>query len=291
MMARKALHIATKQGRPLVVGVVAIMIALAAAPCAATADPLASAWTRGFSNEARLVAGRADAGSGARLFAGFEIAMPTGWKTYWRTPGEAGGMPPEFDWSASDNLVSARVLYPAPKRLTDKSGTALGYKDRVLFPIEITAADPAKPITLRIKAVYGVCKELCVPAEADVTLEIPPAAESSGEIAEALAFVPRFVPRHGQDPMLANWSVETGSANPRLLIEVADPAGGAGDAFVEAPDGAYVPLPNAVGTKDGRTLYEVDLSDGVDIKALSGKALTVTLIGAKGQSETTITLK
>ena len=254
----------------------------------ADAAELASDWVKGFNNEARLIAGVADAGSGSALFAGVEIAMPPGWKTYWRTPGEAGGVPPEFDWSASENLASAKVLYPAPSRLTDKSGVVVGYHDRVLFPLEIAPADRVKPILLRVKAAYGVCKELCIPAEAEFTLEIPPGAAPSDAIARAIALTPRYVARAGVDPVLKSWTFE----KPRLTLEVADPAGADfGDAFVEAPDSLYVPLPKLIERKGGVSLYEVDLSDGADIAALSGKALTVTLIGAKGQSETTITLQ
>lgn len=264
-----------------------IAIATAGRGAPADAAELASDWVKGFNNEARLIAGEADAGSGSALFAGVEIAMQPGWKTYWRTPGESG-VPPEFDWSASENLASARVLYPAPSRLTDKSGVVVGYHDRVLFPLEIAPADRVKPILLRVKAAYGVCKDLCIPAEAEFTLKIPPGAGPSDAIARALALTPRYVARAGVDPVLKSWTFE----KPRLTLEVADPAGAdMGDAFVEAPDGLYVPLPKLIERKGGVSLYEVDLSDGADIAALSGKALTVTLIGAKGQSETTITLQ
>lgn len=256
---------------------------------AAIAEAPAQTQVRGYNSEARLLAGRAGAGSESTLFAGVEITMPAGWKTYWRTPGESG-VPPEFDWSGSSNLRSARVHYPAPRRLTDPSGSIVGYQERVLFPIEIAPTDPAKPILLHLKAAYGVCKELCVPAEVEFALEIPPTVDNSDEIAEALARVPRPAPRAGLDPTIAKWSLET-FGKPRLLLEVSDPSGTSGDAFLEAPDKTYLPLPTIVRSKDGLTTFEVDLSNGVDVKALIGKSLTVTLVGAKGQSETTMTVK
>lgn len=268
----------------------AMIGAMAIFSTSATAASLSSEWVRGFNNEARVVAGKAGSATGGKILAGFELKMPAGWKTYWRTPGEAGGVPPEFDWSASENLASARVLYPAPRRLTDKSGSVIGYLDRVLFPIELTPIDSAKPVLLRIKAAYGVCKELCVPAEAEVAVDIEPDAEPSSEIEAALALVPTLNPQVGKDPIVANFVLESGAGKPRLLLEVADPAPETLDAFVEAPDGVYVPLPKSIEAKGPNARFEVDLSD-VDLKALSGKALTVTLVGAKGQSETTIPLK
>ncbi|MGZ5914086.1 MAG: protein-disulfide reductase DsbD domain-containing protein, partial [Hyphomicrobium sp.] len=122
------------------------------------ATGLASDWVEGHSSRARLIAGNG--------MAGVEVEMPEGWKTYWRTPGDAGGVPPSFDWSKSENLAAATVLYPAPKRFSDRAGDTVGYKGTVVFPVRLTAKDPGKPIDLRLSLEYGVCKEICIPAEA-----------------------------------------------------------------------------------------------------------------------------
>ena len=63
------------------------------------------------------------------------------------------------------------------------------------------------------------------------------------------------------------------------------------DAFVVASGGTYVPLPKRVANASGKAVFEVDLTDGVDIKDLKGKPLTVTMVDGKGQSEATITLE
>lgn len=255
---------------------------------AAMAAGAASAWTEGYNNKSRLLSGAGLAPSEAPLFAGFEIAMPPGWKTYWRSPGDAGGVPPSFDWSGSENLGSAHVLYPAPHRLIDKSGAAIGYKDHVLLPIEIMPKDAAKPVKLRLKAEYGVCKDICIPAEAAMELDIGPAPDVSSEISEAFALVPRTTPKAGADPVITKWAIEGADTKPVLKIEVSDPGGQGGDAFVEAPEGLYVPVPKKTSDANSRATYEVDLSDGVDFQALRGQNLTVTLVGAKGQSQAVI---
>lgn len=255
---------------------------------AAMAAGAASAWSEGYNNKSRLLAGAGVSPSAAPLLAGLEIAMPVGWKTYWRSPGDAGGVPPSFDWSGSENLGAARVLYPAPHRLIDKSGAAIGYKDHVLLPIEITPKDAAKPVKLRLKAEYGVCKDICIPAETALELDLSPAADVSDEISQAFALVPRTTPT-ASDPVIAKWTVEGAAANKSVLkIEVADPGIQGGDAFVEAPEGLYVPVPKKTSDANGRATYEVDLSEGVDFKALRGQNLTVTLVGAKGQSQAVI---
>jgi len=56
---------------------------------------------------ADLVAGRQGAQGGRT--AGLVLDIAPGWKTYWRHPG-AAGVPPQFDWSRSENLRSVQLL-------------------------------------------------------------------------------------------------------------------------------------------------------------------------------------
>src|SRR5665647_808307 len=139
---------------------------LGAAALAADESP----WSQDSRSAVRLVAG-ANKNGEAPLRAGIEITLQPGWKTYWRYPGDSG-VPPRFDFSGSDNLKSAKVLYPAPHLFADEAGNSLGYKDAVIFPVLISPLLPGKPITLRLKLDYAVCEKLCIPAEgrADLTL-------------------------------------------------------------------------------------------------------------------------
>jgi DsbC/DsbD-like thiol-disulfide interchange protein len=271
--------------------IVATLLPLAVfAASPAMAGGLASPWVEGFNNKSRLLAGRSPNDGTTTAYAAIEIAMTAGWKTYWRSPGEAGGVPPEFDWSASENLAEAHVLYPAPHRLVDKAGATIGYKDHIIFPLALTAKDPSQPIGLKLKAAYGVCKELCVPAEVDLEISVPPGADVSGEIAAVLPSVPRTAPIQGSDPIVTAWRVDMRGGKHFLVFDVSDPAGSGGDAFADAADGVYVPLPKKISEGGGKAVYEVDLTDGTDYKDLKGKPIALTLVGSKGQSETSIML-
>ena len=277
--------------RPHALGLFALFTAISALALAppVAAEGLASPWVEGFNNKSRLIAGRADLGGKSALYAGLEVAMPEGWKTYWRAPGESG-VPPEFDWKGSENLESATVFYPAPHRLIDKGGTNIGYKDHVIFPMAIAAKDPAKPVTLKLKAAYGVCKELCVPAEAELKLIVPANPAPSEEIAAVLSSVPRTTPVAESDPVLSKWRVDDKGGKPILVLEVSDPGGTGGDAFVDVPGAIYLPLPVKLPAANGHSVYEVNLTEGAEIKDLKDKPIAVTLTGSKGQSETFITL-
>lgn len=255
------------------------------------AVPVASDWVQGYDTKTRLIAGRADLDGQQSLYAGVEVAMPKGWKTYWRVPGDAGGVPPEFDWKGSQNLAATRVLYPAPHRMHDKAGDAVGYKDSVIFPILLTPKDKTKPVVLHGKVDYGLCKDICIPAQAEFQVSIPPGVGISSELADTLADVPQQHPRAGIDPKLAAWHLDRSSGKPKLVLNIETASPKTADVFVVAPGDTYVPLPKRVADHAGKAAFEVDLADGVDIKDLKGKPLTVTMVDGKGQSETTITLE
>lgn len=260
-------------------------------------EPGVSPWVEGFNNKVRLVAGIVPAPAGgshnSQKVAGVEIALPSGWKTYWRTPGESG-VPPEFDFSASENLKSAELLYPAPHRLVDRGGTNFGYKEHVVFPVVISAIDETKPVMLKLKAAFGACKELCIPVEAELQLAVPvdlsvPAAISDS-ISAALASVP--VSNASAMPKVASWSIDQNGGRPKLILKIQLPPDATDqDAFADIADGTYVPMPHKTAESGVNTTYEVDLANGVDFAAIKGKTIRVTLTSSKGNSETAIKIE
>ncbi|MFL5033748.1 MAG: protein-disulfide reductase DsbD domain-containing protein [Microvirga sp.] len=245
-------------------------LVLAAAAVAGEASP----WVEGHHSRARLVAGGAD---GAARLAAIEIVLDPGFKTYWRSPGESG-LPPAFDWAWSENLSAAEVLWPAPHRFEDAGGVAYGYKDRVLLPVRVSPSDSAKPLRLALKLDYGVCKDICIPAQASLALALRPgeAGPPAPELAAALARVPRpqALGAPGDLSILAV-DPETVDGKPALAVAVRAPPDT--DLFVEAPAGWYVaagrlqPLPAASGGADGRFLVEIferpkDVAGSVELR-------------------------
>ncbi|KWT64368.1 putative thiol:disulfide interchange protein [Hyphomicrobium sulfonivorans] len=264
-------------------------VCVAAFLAAATASAeVASDWAEGHYSRTRLI------GGGGLI--GVELELPEGWKTYWRYPGEAGGVAPSFDWSKSSNLESAEVLYPAPLRMSDAGGETIGYKGSVTFPVRLKAKDPAKPIDVRLGLEYGVCKDICIPAEAQLALTLP--ANSDAETSEPLIAAMSRIPatpdaRRENDPLIKRVTPELAGDKPRIVIEAQIPGGTDGvDAFVDAPGGFYVPLPKQIAASpDGTVTFEVDLSRDVDVADFKGKPLTATVVSGSGQSQMTFSLE
>jgi DsbC/DsbD-like thiol-disulfide interchange protein len=271
----------------------AILIVASAAQAGAE---VASAWDDSIASRARLVAGQVATPTGSDAFAGVEIHLDEGWKTYWRNPGDAG-IPPRFDWTGSVNLASAEILYPAPYRLADPGGQSIGYKNQVIFPVRLTPADPAAPIRISLKLDYAACASLCIPAEARLRLSVPAGVDlPSRAIAEAFARVPRQVDGDADMPRVVELSVE-GKGNARKIsIAVAQPQGAEdADLFVEGPADWYLPLPEPGRERENgaekRIAYEIAL-DGLPKSAtLSGEKLRLTVVNATDAVEQEWTLR
>jgi DsbC/DsbD-like thiol-disulfide interchange protein len=253
----------------------------------AHAASLATPWTELHASRVRLIAGRAGADQ-AHYVAGLEIVLADGWKTYWRMPGDSG-VPPSFDWTGSGNLAKATTLFPAPVRMPEAGGMAIGYKGSVLLPIRIVPQDPTRPVSLKLALELGVCREICIPATANFELSIPAASTAPlpPEIVSALDRVPRSQEaRRKSDPKLESASIDRSGPSPKLMIEAffADGAKNA-DIFIEAPEGLYVPMPRQVTTSaNGRVRFETAV--GTELaQDLKGKTLTFTMVSDAGAAE------
>ena len=251
-------------------------------------------WDGDARSAARLVAGSQPAVDGA-LRAGLEIRLKSGWHTYWRYPGDAG-VPPQFDFAASQNLKRAVVLWPAPQRIEEAGGSSIGYLGNVIFPVRVEPLDPAKPVLLRLKLGYAICEKLCVPAEAKAELAvgkgvIKGATSRDAALLAAEARVPRVV-KFGADGQLAIKAVrrEPGAARPRVLVDVV--AAGAVDLFAEGPTPQWaLPLPMKVdGAPAGQQRFAFEL-DGLPPGASDrGALLTLTATTADHAVEVAIRL-
>ncbi len=200
----------------------ASVIAMTAAGAAHAED--ASAWSNDTRSAIRLVAGNNAAGA-TSLRAGVEMKLESGWHTYWRYPGDSG-VPPRFDFAGSDNLKSAKVLYPAPQLHSDDAGQTIGYEGSVVFPIDVMPQDPGKPVALKLKVDYAVCEKLCVPAEGSAALTLAPGASAEdAAVTAAFARVPKQVPQSAAGLTAKRVS---GGAKPLVMVDLPAPAERAG---------------------------------------------------------------
>ena len=222
----------------------------------------------------------AGAVSGINADAGIELKLAPGWKTYWRYPGDSG-VPPRFDWTGSRNMRTADVAFPAPRRFSDgASGHSIGYKGgTVIFPVRVTLEAPGKATRLDLALDFAVCDTLCVPAQAQMSLEVTAgASEANAALAAARAKLPAPAPMGQAGLGVVSFTVDRAS-KPAVLEVVANTRSDKPDLFAEGPTDAWaLPLPARQALGDGRTRFTLPL-DGLPTDARwQGATLSLTLV-------------
>lgn len=258
--------------RPATAALVLLAAWLAAAPAAA--GGLASPWSDDHASRARLLDGGADA---AGRLAGVEIDLAPGYRTYWRHAGDSG-LPPEIDWSDSTNVAFAELVFPAPERFEDAGGAYFGYAEGVVLPLRVTPLDASAPMELRVLLEYGVCKEICIPARAEMALSLDAdGARGHPAVAEALARAPRAV-AFGEAGALGFDGIDMLSAD-RLAVRLRAPEGAT--LFAEGPDHRWFfdPKPRVEATGPGEGVVAVEIAARPREPAAAPVALRLTLVG------------
>lgn len=226
-------------------------------------------------SRARLVSGGA---LGDAVLAGVRISLQPGWKTYWRMPGDAG-VPPLLDWSASVNVAKIDLRFPAPSRHVDPWVTTIGYEGEVVFPVVVTPADPALPVSLRLTFTYAVCSDICLPVAADLALAISP-----GDPAPDRALIDGYrelVPRPGTlaDAGISSVTVEGSGKATTLAVDIMPSAPGVEpDIFVEGPPAFYFGNPVATPAADGRLRLAIPVDGVRPDRPLQGAGLKLTVV-------------
>ena len=149
--------------------------------------------------EASLVSSRDAARPGESFDAGLRLKMKPGWHVYWKNPGDSG-LAPKLEWILPKAWTASAFEWPAPRRLEAPPLTSFGYEDEVVFPLTLTVPADARPGTrssLRAKATWLECRDVCIPGEAGLTLAVGAARASRANelgstlLAAARAAVPR----------------------------------------------------------------------------------------------------
>lgn len=263
-----------------------------AAISAAPAEEAASDWSTGLRSAVRLVSG--GAGQDGVLRSGIEITLATGFKTYWRSPGDSG-IPPRFDWSQSENVAGISVSWPVPARFGDAGNSSVGYKSGLILPVNVRAEDPARPVVLRLKLDYAVCEAICIPATGEAELAL--AKETTPQTQRITSFKDRVpvdaaLATPAKDrPVVGDVQVVHGpEGRLSLQIDVAVPEkAGLDDVFVEGPDSWSFGDPQIRQVEPHRLVAMVEVTDRPR-SATGSVPFVMTLRGGEQATQTRLDL-
>ncbi|WP_343560266.1 protein-disulfide reductase DsbD family protein [Kiloniella sp. b19] len=255
----------------------------------------ASGWQEMDQLSVRLLSDRDALGEGEVVFA-LEQVLQKGWKTYWRSPGDAG-FPLSVDWSGSENVESLEVLWPAPHRFVLFGLQTFGYSDRVVFPLAVKAKDTSRSLTLRLTANYLICEEVCIPYSNAFEMTLQPGkgfqSLEADLVQDALKTVPELQTPGAQSSVASFRSLALQGSDEELVLAgmISIPGESlpdGSDVLVEGPTAFLYSAPEFRPASGGEDLYSfaITVTSTDDRQVLEGKRLTLTYVNDEQKSGT-----
>lgn len=132
---------------------------------------------------ARLVLSAEAVAPGDTVTIGVAKRIIPDWHTYWSNPGDSG-LATTISWDVPEGMTVGEIEWPAPERHSLGPVTNYGYEGNVtlLSPVQVPAgAEPGTSLPVRAQVSWLVCADVCIPEDVELELNIPVAAQTSGE--------------------------------------------------------------------------------------------------------------
>ena len=206
--------------------------------------------------QARLIAQQASARPGGVLTLALEQNIRAGWHTYWINPGDVG-QATGVDWDLPAGWKAGALQWATPKRLPVPPFMDYGYEGKVWLLTDVAVpADARAGDTIALKAVahFLVCRQICIPEDASLTLPV-----KIGDGAADASVAKDFAAARAALPVASPWKLNY-SLGKNLDIYAAAPALAAAHPVEAAffplkPGMIKSPAPQVMGfAKDGLVL-------------------------------------
>lgn len=255
---------------------------------AAAAHAATSEWIDNQGGRMRLIALAPD--TEGHIRAALQIEPEPGWITYWREPGQ-GGIPPQITPAAGSGIAVEKTGYPIPKPISVGPIREIGYDAPVTFPLDlrITGKAPAK---LELTAFIGLCKDICIPFQADLSLPLPANEQPTSHELALLDAAKAVLPQPpSPDFTVQSHKISSDTKSLSLQLTLPEPSGNVPDIYVTGPSG-YVFFQQANAKRDGTT-FSTDIVIGKLPKDYDakGKDWGILIVDGDRAMETTLALE
>jgi len=124
--------------------------------------------------QVELIAPQTALKAGEAAWVGLRLQHDPHWHTYWRNPGDSG-LATTLEVEAPAGVRVDPLQWPLPSRFLIAPLASYGYEDEVVLPfrVELPAAAAPSRLRLRARASWLMCREVCIPGEATLSLDLP----------------------------------------------------------------------------------------------------------------------
>ena len=170
--------------------------------------------------------------------------LDPGWHNYWENAGDSG-LPTTIEWTLPEGFEAGEIQWPVPGRIVAYPLVDYGYSHEVSLLVEITppvGVDTGVDVTLDAFVDWLICETVCLPAFAELSLDIPVASgapESDPQWLDPQWLDPQWVDvfretRNQLPTAVDGWSVDADLTDSGYQLSV-EPSG----AEVSLPDSVY----------------------------------------------------
>ncbi len=122
--------------------------------------------------QVQLIAEESAYQPGRPLWVGVLFHLDGGWHVYWQNPGDSG-TPPKIQWAVPQGFHAGATHWPRPMRMGKGSVIDYGYENQLLLMAPVMApANATGPATIAAEVKYVVCREICIPGKAQLSLPV-----------------------------------------------------------------------------------------------------------------------
>jgi thiol:disulfide interchange protein DsbD len=175
-------------------------------------------------SQAELIAERTAVVPGRTFSVALRLQLEDGWHVYWKNPGDSG-MATSIAWALPAGFSAGAIQWPHPARIDTGPLTSYGYEREVLLLADLqppATLAPGGSASIRAKADWLVCKEICLPASADLALE----ASIGTTAAIDARWVSAFAEARARLPVpLRNWRAQAFHRDGETTLRLVAPAG------------------------------------------------------------------
>lgn len=210
---------------------------------------------------AELLADATGVVAGRPLTLALRLTHAPGWHSYWQVPGDSG-LPTRVTWKLPPGFRAGDLQWPAPRRLAIGSLVDYGYEGEALLlsKVEIPsglAAGTTERLGARVQ--WLMCRDVCIPASADLSVDLPVVAPDAQRPSEAAAAIERASRRVPQRMELAGASATRQGDRIRLAFTAPGPARTV-EFFPLENDRIEASAPEALSVDDGSVRLDLPLA-------------------------------
>jgi thiol:disulfide interchange protein DsbD len=232
---------------------------------------------------ARLVA-EGQAAPGGKVTIALEEKIAPHWHTYWINPGDAGA-PTTITWSVPQGWTAGAIQWPRPMRVPFGPLMDYGYEGKLWLLSDIAVPADAKPgetVTLKAQVSWLVCRDVCIPEDATLSIPVTIASSSDSKSGVDAGVARDFAEARALLPVASPWKM-TYALGQNLDLYVAAP----GLAAAHPVEADFFPLksgiikgiaPQVMGFADGGLVLRLTPDD----KAKNGGPLDGVLVLKSG---------